>query len=212
MADESAASASSHRRDVRAAVLAAAARLFAERGYAGTSMDAVARAAGISKATLYHHIASKDALFSAVVEERAHRLVAAVEPDDRPLPALLAAFARRFVRLVAEPDSLALYRMVIAESMRRPDLARRFHETGPARVRAHLAALLERAAARGEPVAGDPERAAERFFALLLGPWQMRALLGLERPDPAFLDAWAEESVDLFLRGFAPAARSDRNG
>lgn len=199
---------SARRRDVRAAVLAAAARLFAERGYAGTSMDAVARAAGVSKATLYHHVPGKDALFAAVVEERARRLVTAVEEDDRPLRARLVDFARRFVHLVAEPDSLALYRMVIAESVRRPDLARRFHEVGPARVRAHLAALLERATARGELAVGEPDRAAERFLALLLGPWQMRALLGLERPDSAFLDAWAEEAVELFLRGYAPGGRS----
>lgn len=195
---------SGRRRDVRAAILEAAGRLFAERGYAGTSMDAVARTAGISKATLYHHVAGKDALFALVVEERARRLVTAMEDADHPLPEVLAGFARRFVDLVADPDSLALYRMVIAESVRRPDLARRFHEAGPVRVRRHLAALFARAVERGELAPVDPQRAAERFLSLLLGPWQMQALLGLGRPDAAFLEGWAAEAVELFLRAFAP--------
>lgn len=49
-------------RATREAILAAAGRLFAERGYAGTTMDAIAAAAGVTKATLYRHVRGKEAL------------------------------------------------------------------------------------------------------------------------------------------------------
>lgn len=53
----------------RSQLLAIATRMFAERGYEDTSIEAVLREAGVSRGSLYHHFASKEALFEAVAEE-----------------------------------------------------------------------------------------------------------------------------------------------
>src|SRR5215475_4527475 len=62
------------------AVLKAALRLFLEQGFGATSMDAIARAAGVSKATLYAHVKSKEELFAAITASCAERLMSA-NPD-----------------------------------------------------------------------------------------------------------------------------------
>ncbi len=74
--------------DQREAILAAAARLFAQRGYAGTSMNQVAEAAGLSKATLYHYFEDKYALLVHITEEHVRQLEAlVVEIEASGLPA-----------------------------------------------------------------------------------------------------------------------------
>jgi len=187
-------------RPARPRILAAATRLFLERGYARTSMEAIAGAAGVSKATLYAHFRGKEELFAAIVEARIARLAEALDEDGgEPVPAeRLRRFAHRFVGLVADPESLALYRLVIAEGDRFPALARIFWERGPARARAMTERILGEL--RSWPDDASRRLAAERLLALLLGPWLVRTLIGLERPDARFLDRWAAEGVEVFLR------------
>jgi AcrR family transcriptional regulator len=62
----------------RAALLAAARRLFAEHGYAGTGREEIVRAAGVTRGALYHHYAGKEDLFRAVYEELEHEIMARV--------------------------------------------------------------------------------------------------------------------------------------
>lgn len=187
-------------RDRRQAILEAARRLFLEHGYAGTAMEAIATAAGVSKATLYSHFAGKEALFGAIVEERCRALL---EPlagigAGATLADRLRRFAARFTELVTEPEAVALYRLVLAEAPRFPELARTFHACGPERATARVAEVLAEAAGQGIAI-GDPRAAAELFFGLLLGPWHTRVLLGLERPDAATLAHRAEQAVRRFL-------------
>ncbi|MBM6405445.1 TetR/AcrR family transcriptional regulator [Phycicoccus sp. CSK15P-2] len=87
-------------RSKRTEVLAAAERLFYTRGVASTGVDLVAREAGVSKATLYHHFPSKDALLTAYVdhiearwrERLTDRLAALNDPWDR-----LAAYTTAYI-------------------------------------------------------------------------------------------------------------------
>jgi len=188
--------------DRRGVILRAATELFLRDGYPGTSMEAIAAAAGVSKATLYNHFANKAALFAAIVRLRAEALLRPVAHDLEPVGGLrvrLETFAIRFVELVSEPQSLALYRLVLAEAERFPELASTFWQAGPARALEQLVALFEEGAACGELAVEDAGIAAERFIALLLGPWHVRALLDIERPDPAGLHRWARDAVRCFL-------------
>ncbi len=187
-------------RDRRQAILEAARRLFLEQGYAGTAMEAIAAAAGVSKATLYSHFAGKEALFGAIVEERCRALLEPLAGMEAgaTLADRLRRFAVRFVELVTEPEAVALYRLVLAEAPRFPELARTFHACGPERAMARVAEVLAEAEGQGIAV-GDPRAAAELFFGLLVGPWHTRVLLGLERPDAAILVRRAEQAVRRFL-------------
>src|SRR5678815_3587856 len=82
-----------------------AARLFAERGYHGTSLADLAEALGIQKASLYHHIASKEDLLWEVARAGAHAFHAALDgvAEDAPAPEKIRLALRGHLRVVAEP-------------------------------------------------------------------------------------------------------------
>jgi AcrR family transcriptional regulator len=90
----------------RGQLIAIATRMFAERGYEDTSIEAVLREAGVSRGSLYHHFAGKEALFEAVVKEIdtniAAQTLAAASEADGPVAALRAAFLT-WIRLAGDP-------------------------------------------------------------------------------------------------------------
>jgi AcrR family transcriptional regulator len=190
------------------AVLGAAERAFLAAGFGAVTMDAIAREAGVSKATVYAHYASKEALFGAVVmrlsERRFHGFsVEALDPLD--IEASLSAIALRFLDLVLSPEAIALNRIIIAEVIRFPALGAVFWEAGPERTRAQIESFLRRAVAAGSLAIANPRLAAEQFVALARGEIHLRSLLRLEHPgDPAALREAAERTIAMFLRAFAP--------
>jgi AcrR family transcriptional regulator len=90
----------------RGQLIAVATRMFAERGYEDTSIEAVLREAGVSRGSLYHHFASKEALFEAVAEDVEGQVgsqtVAASAGADGPVAALRAGFLA-WIRLAGDP-------------------------------------------------------------------------------------------------------------
>src|SRR5215470_13354539 len=107
------------------AVLAAAERAFLAAGFGAVTMDAIAREAGVSKATVYAHYAGKEALFGAVIadlsERRFHGFsVEALDPED--IAASLTTIATRFLDLVLSSEAIALNRIIIGEVTRFPML------------------------------------------------------------------------------------------
>lgn len=192
-------------------ILEAATRLFLAQGYAGTSLDAVAEAAGVSKLTVYSHFGHKDGLFREMVRARC-------DAYNRPegferLPALapreaLRRIGRNFLALVLSPETLRLYRMMTGEAGRQPTMARLFFEAGPERLGGLVAEYLRRAAAQGHLEIADPLEAADAFLSLLKGALHFRATLGLERaPTARAIDVQVERAVEIFLRAYAPARR-----
>jgi len=94
--------------DQREAILACAATLFAQRGYPGTSMNEVAQACGLSKATLYHYYKDKYALLVSITEghvQRLHALVAEVTAERLTPEAHLRELVRRIVEEYAGAQS-----------------------------------------------------------------------------------------------------------
>ena len=190
------------------AVLAAAERAFLAAGFGAVTMDAVARSAGVSKATVYAHYGSKEALFGAVVaglSERRFDSFSVEALDSADLEAALTAIATQFLDLVLSPEGIALNRIIIAEVIRFPALGAAFWGAGPERIRGQIEAFLRHAAIAGSLEIANPRLAAEQFVALARGEIHLRSLLRLEDPgDPAVLEAAAEGAVATFLRAFAP--------
>ena len=119
----------------RQLVVDAAGALFMAHGYGAVSMDAVARAAGVSKATLYAYFTSKDQLFAAIIGQACEQKIALGEilpADVSDIRAALLAFGRRLLGFFLEERALAIHRVVIAESTRFPELGRAFYDHGPA--------------------------------------------------------------------------------
>ena len=194
------------RRTKRGDVIAAAETLFLENGYAGTSMDAIANAAGVIKQTVYRYFASKEALFGAVMTG----ICARIFPDDiddlfgeDDIKTTLEDFARRFVGLHGDPTAVSLFRVVLAEAHRFPELARAFMENGPRRVTAGLAAYLARQGTDGRIRVPDPHAAASYFLSMLLAPFHMGLCLGLRAAlGKREIDRIVDDGVDVFLRAF----------
>ena len=187
-------------------ILAAARRMFLASGFGAVSMDAIAREAGASKATLYAYFASKEELFGAVVAgegERYFRGFSASELDPGEVEASLMDIARRFLELVLSPDAIAVNRITVAEAVRFPQLGDVFWRAGPERTRAQIEAFLRRADAVGTLRVADPRLAAEQFIALLRGDRHLRQLLRIDPPVAAEeLSVAVRGAVATFLLAF----------
>jgi len=190
----------------RQLVLDAAAELFIAHGYGAVSMDAIARAAGVSKATLYAHFSSKDRLFATIIREACRQTIvmANILPAGgaEVRPALMM-FAGRMLRFLLEDRALAIHRVVIAESMRFPELGRAFYDSGPGEFRRVFSEWLAEQSAAGRVSVPDPAMAADQFIGLLRSGLYLRATLGLERPSEAEINATVTAMVETFLRAYA---------
>lgn len=187
-------------------ILDAARDLFTRDGFSGTSMDAVAKAAAVSKATIYAHFSSKEELFGAMMSAECGRywpeLMELEVPAGAPVE-VLHALARRFMRFITSSYAISLLRIVAAESARIPELGRIFYESGPARGRARFADFVRHLDRVGVLNAADPVKATDHFFSLMRGDLHIRCLIGIEVPDEDQLDTHAREAVELFLKLYA---------
>ena len=108
--------------------------MFLAHGYRNASMEKIARAAPVSKATLYNHFDSKNALLSAVISELCGSLLqtmtqATIESDD--VENNLTQIATSAADLIYAEDALAIYRLVVTESPEFPELGQLFYASGP---------------------------------------------------------------------------------
>ncbi len=190
-------------------ILAAARRMFLASGFGAVSMDAIAREAGASKATLYAYFSSKEELFGAVVASEGARYFggfSARELDPSEVEASLTEIAQRFLELVLSSDAIAVNRITVAEAVRFPQLGEAFWRAGPERTRGQIEAFLRRADAAGTLAVADPRLAAEQFIALLRGDLHLRQLLRLDAPATAAeLSAAVDGAVAMFLRAYGKA-------
>lgn len=189
-----------------AAILAAAERAFLAGGFGAVTMDSIAHAAGVSKATVYAHFHSKEELFGAVIAHVSARRFHGFSVDTldpRDIEVSLTTIAVRFLDLVLSPEAIAVNRTIIGEVTRFPALGQVFWAAGPDRTRAQIEAFLRRAAAAGLLAIPDARLAAEQFTALARGELHYRSLSREERPaEPAALAAAASNAVATFLRAF----------
>jgi TetR/AcrR family transcriptional repressor of mexJK operon len=186
-------------------ILDVAAAFFFTEGYGATSVEAIARRAGISKRTFYHRFEDKAAVFRAVVR----RVIDRLRPPGTPqlfegtnIEDILHRLARIIARAALSPEALALHRLILAEVIRFPELASIMNNQG-ARQEAvqHISALLQRDVKAGRLKLDNTEFAAEQFLQMIVGIPQRRALgLGAAMTSDE-LDAWAHDTVTLFLKG-----------
>jgi TetR/AcrR family transcriptional regulator, mexJK operon transcriptional repressor len=191
----------------RQLVLDAATALFMAQGYGAVSMDSIARAAGVSKATLYAYFSSKNQLFATIIGEacRQNIVVTNFLPDGgTDVQAGLIAFAGNMLRFLVEERSLAIHRVVVSESLRFPELGQAFYDNGPAVFRQAFGDWLAEQTSAGRLAVPEPPLAADQFIGLLRGGLYLRATLGLTPPTEAEIDAAVASAVAAFVRAYAP--------
>jgi TetR/AcrR family transcriptional repressor of mexJK operon len=186
-------------------ILDVATELFLTQGYGATSIEAVASRAGISKRTFYHRFDGKAELFAAVV----HRIIQRLRPppevplvEGATLHEVLRRLAQFILNAALSPPALALHRVVIAESARFPELVRALTADGGEQEAISLIGQLLAREPRGATLAADARaRAAQQFLQMVIAVPQRRALgFGIAMTPPE-LEAWIEQTVNVFLYG-----------
>lgn len=186
-------------------IIAAAMALFAEKGFAATRLDDVARQAGVAKGTLYVYFSTKEDLFRAVAKQAFVSDFAAIndvlQDVDGSLSEVLSRLHGLFAHLQGESAVPAILRMIIAESRNFPDLAAIWQDEVALPLIDRLAAIIERAQERGEVREGDA-----RLYAFsITGPLSIALLyndcfggLGSFTPD---LHALTEQHFEVLQNG-----------
>jgi TetR/AcrR family transcriptional repressor of mexJK operon len=194
----------------RQALLDAARDVFLERGYANATIDAVVERAGGSKATVYALFENKEGLFAALVAEAAEELSALVQtyPLDGKIEDDLRDFGRHYLEILIRPERLALFRLVLGECGRVPEVGDIFYRTGPQVIFRHVADMLRSAAARGQIAISDVEGMAHFFIDAVRGHVHMQVMLNpTRRPTAKEIERHVDFVVENFLRACRPLER-----
>ncbi|MFC3173820.1 TetR/AcrR family transcriptional regulator [Novosphingobium bradum] len=195
------------REERREAILDVATQSFLEHGYAGTTMSGIAAALGGSKGTLWNYYASKELLFSDVLEratrEFREQLSLALNPDE-PVEVALHSFCSRYLERLTLPEGIALHRLVMGEVVRFPEVGRIFYERAPLGVQRLLSEFLDQAMERGDLRRADPFDAAQFLTALCMARSHVKMLAGvIPVLEASQAEADARAALEVFLRAYA---------
>jgi AcrR family transcriptional regulator len=191
--------------ETRAIIYEAARHEFAASGYAATSMESVARRAGVSTKTLYRLIPNKASLFEGMVTDRLDRFVSSVNLDaanhaeiEEALYAALLACAD----LTLDQETIALQRMMLQETGQLSDLAGTFYRNAIQRTLAALTDWLRVQTQRGLIELNDVEEAAGMLLGMVASAPRRAAIFGgVALPSRPQIEARVRSCARLFLRG-----------
>lgn len=193
--------------ETRAIIFEAARHEFAASGYAATSMDGVARRAGVSTKTLYRLIPNKAALFEAMITDRIDRFASVVRLracDGSDIERALREALIVCGELILDGDVISLQRVILGDSEKFPEIAETFYHKAIRRTERTLANWLQAQNERGLIKIEDADAAAGMLLGMLVFQPQRAVLFGhaptLTREA---LERRAQSVAILFLRGCA---------
>lgn len=184
-------------------VIDAASRLFLDQGYGATGMDAIAKEADVSKATVYSYYGDKSSLFADVMMRMCDEIGGHVQPEELVGGSpedTLRTLALHGLRRVLESIHRQILPRVVAESREFPELGKKFWEAGPGRFEGLLARYLENAKHRGILNVDDPARVAARLVGQVTGLYLLPMLVGIRnRPSEAQIRRDVDDVVAEFM-------------
>ncbi|MBS7541806.1 TetR/AcrR family transcriptional regulator [Ancylobacter oerskovii] len=195
----------------RREIIDGARRVFFEKGYDGASMDEVAKAAGVSKATIYVYFGSKEDLFEALVlndRARSAEHLFVVDPSADDTVAFLRRIGISFMTMMLQPDHIRLIRMVIGAAEKLPHIGQVFFEAGPCHGGRRLADILRQQADLGRLVLDDEISAAHMFLNMCQGKLVKGQLFGgtTATPTPAEIEEHVDRAVRVFMAAYGKKA------
>jgi AcrR family transcriptional regulator len=192
-------------------VLEIASRLFLERGYDATSMEAIADAAAIGKATLYARYADKGALFADVLRRRILQVYGPLEEEFKGLlegsadmERTLCRVASRLIEMSTSAETITLGRILTTQAPRFPDLARLAISEGTGRQQRLVESVLARLARDRPFLSDDLPLMADLFVSIVLGRVGRLKMYGIPI-DPDTIEHRTTEAVRVFVRGVTAA-------
>jgi AcrR family transcriptional regulator len=190
----------------RVLILDAAVELFTEQGFSNTSMDQIARQAGVSKQTVYSHFGNKEDLFVGAVGCKcaAHSITPDLFEPQPDLHQQLLEIARQFTALIQSREAIQVLRTCMAEAETYPELSRLFYNAGPARLTGMMSELLTQLDSLGRLQVPDTRFAAVQFLKMVQGERQMQLELNTGQPiADSEHQRYLENCVTMFLRAYA---------
>ena len=197
------------RRPKRRDVLDAGTEEFLEKGYAGTTLAMIAERAQVSTATVFKHFPTKADIFGAIMGEvfgnDADALPPAPDPGD-PRAGLMEIGAD-YAALLADPKVRALFRVIIAEVPRFPELGRELYEKGKQPYLVRLKDYVEAEIAAGTLDVGDVDLAIRQFLGMINDVvfWPHMLVIDLEEPQGR-VEQVVSAAVEVLLRSYGRKA------
>ncbi|MBO4226247.1 TetR/AcrR family transcriptional regulator [Bradyrhizobium neotropicale] len=191
----------------RRQILDGARKVFLELGFDGASMGEIARAAGVSKGTLYVYFDDKCRLFEAIVEEeKIEQSKTAFNFDpERDVDITLPEFGRAYIALLCRPGGGSAIRTVMAIAERMPEVGSRFYEQVIANNVKRFAAYLEARAGRGELAIDNFELAAWQFMQMCQATlFQAFIFQAKPSPSPDQIATVVDSATRVFLAAYRP--------
>jgi AcrR family transcriptional regulator len=191
--------------ETRALILEAARAEFAHSGYAATSIETVARRAGVSTKTLYRLLPNKSAMFEAMVTDRIDRFVSVVKLracEGGDVQAALTEALLVCAELMLDGDVISLQRVILADTDKFPDIAETFYRRAITRTQDTLAKWLGVEHERGTIGLENADAAAGMLLGMLAFQPQRAVMFG-HRPAPSAKEREqrAKDCARLFLQG-----------
>ncbi|KZC18015.1 TetR family transcriptional regulator [Rhodanobacter sp. FW510-R12] len=195
----------------RAAILAAAKALFIRNAFAGTSMDAIAADAGVSKLTVYSHFGDKDNLFREVIRSRIQDLLPEETYSFDPktdIREVLMRVALTHAHLDCNAETVGTFRAILSDCRQgNPRYGKLMWEEGATRTHGLMERLLQQAVDAGRLDIDDVPRASVQFLTLIKGNLMMRQMFGCTGCTDNYveeIEATARAGVETFLRAYLP--------
>ena len=198
-------------------ILEAAFRVFGTRGLHQATLDDVARAAGITKCTIYLYFPSKTALFTAMLRARVNDILPQVELPQGGRKALttrdrLVRLGQRLYRFFRTPAYLAMYRSLISEAPQFPEATAHFYREGVMAATQRLADVIRHGIRTGELRKMDPVIAARAFVGMFQIFAVSQGLLGGQRIFPIPDSRIIRTVTEIYFRGVLAPRRGAPRG
>jgi AcrR family transcriptional regulator len=192
------------------AILDAALTVFAAQGYSGTTMDAVAAEAGVTKPTLYSYFPSKEGLFQAMMLDKRDVMLDVFKHPSGDMVSDLCGFAWAYADTVMRPEMLSLARLIIGEVQRFPEIGRAYQASGPDHLLRGIMRYLDSQLGAGRLAFDDAELAAQDLWGLILSAPRTQALYMPDaQPDRAMLSRYIGNGLRVFLMAYSTAPAQD---
>src|ERR1700757_1373467 len=191
--------------ETRAIILEAARAEFAQAGYAATSMESVARRAGVSTKTLYRLVPNKAALFEAMITERTDRFVSIVNLRGCKADDVEVALTEALIicgELLLDSEVITIQRVILGDSDKFPEIAETFYHKAIRRTEDALADWLPRQQKRGALALDDAQSAAGMLLGMLAFQPQRAVMFGHKAPPTRDeIEQRAKACAAVFVQG-----------
>ena len=194
----------------RQQIIEVAADLFSRKGFGGTTTKQVAQAIGVSETTIFKHFASKEELYAAIIEAKAHteEILGSVTPvaSQQDDAGLLGSLARQMIERVQRDPTLM--RLLLFSALEGHSLSDLFFRSRMQRIDDFLGRYIADRVAAGAFRPVDPTQAAWSFIGMVTHRILLHELFGQKPPPHLTTDRVIEEMVGLFLGGVCAAPKA----